>query len=231
MAAIATGTNNLSPFEQETLHLRLATAASLGDDPNDFTEGIISDILSGRNEPVPQYNPDWTTNDHAIRTQILNDDKRVWDAVFAAIENGQIDVLDHFIALGFDISRRSPQANQYPVFVAVKASQSNIMRHLINLKADVNGWSSMTPGIVDFGRDNAIVRTPLMIAAEQGNLNICKILCETAFADPMLIAPDGQTAQRLAARNGHKEVVQYLPAHRGGSWRRLKCNPPFLWSG
>jgi hypothetical protein len=64
-----------------------------------------------------------------------------------------------------------------------------------------------------------------MIAAEQGNLNICKILCETAFADPMLIAPDGQTAQRLAARNGRKEVVQYLPAHRGGSWRRLKCTP------
>jgi hypothetical protein len=57
-------------------------------------------------------------------------------------------------------------------------------------------------------------------------LNICKILCETAFADPMLVAPDGQTAQRLAARNGHKEIVDYLPVNRRGAFKRIQCAPP-----
>ena len=45
---------------------------------------------------------------------------------------------------------------------------------------------------------------------------------ETYHADDSLIAPDGELALRLAAANGHKEVVDYLPSRRGGGWRRWK---------
>jgi hypothetical protein len=43
---------------------------------------------------------------------------------------------------------------------------------------------------------------------------------EAYNADDSLIAPDGQIALRLAAENGHREVVDYLPARRGGGFRR-----------
>lgn len=225
--ATASGVSRLSPAELEQLHIRLATAASLND-PNIVTESIISDILSGREEPVPLYTPEFvsTETDNAIRQQIVNKDAKLWDSVWNVIEQGQVDTLDHFIKLGFDINSPHPWRNNYAIYVAVMASQTNMMRHLINLDADVNSWSAIAIGDPrwkwnPYTSDRA--RTPLMCASEQGNLNICKILCETAFADSMLIAPDGQTAQRLAAKNGYKEIVEYLPAHRGGAWLRLKC--------
>jgi hypothetical protein len=43
---------------------------------------------------------------------------------------------------------------------------------------------------------------------------------EDYHCDDSLIAPDGQIALRLAAENGHREVVDYLPARRGGGFRR-----------
>jgi hypothetical protein len=43
---------------------------------------------------------------------------------------------------------------------------------------------------------------------------------EVYHADDSLVAPDGQIALRLAAENGHREVVDYLPARRGGGFRR-----------
>lgn len=231
----ASGVSRLTPDELEQLHIRLATAASLGD-PNIVTETVISDILSGREQPVPLYTAESssTETDTAIREQIANGDVKLWDSVFNVVEQGQLDTLDHFIKLGFDINKPHPRRNSYPIFVAVKASQTNMMRHLINQNADVNSWSAIPEG--ESCRKFSIytserARTPLMCAAEQGNLNICKILCETAFADPMLIAPDGQTAQRLAAKKGHKEIVQYLPAHRGGAWLRLKCISFHKWMG
>jgi hypothetical protein len=56
-----------------------------------------------------------------------------------------------------------------------------------------------------------------------GNLVLVKILMmEQYHCDDSLIAPDGQIALRLAAENGHQEVVDYLPARRGGGFRRWK---------
>jgi hypothetical protein len=225
--ALVSGTHRLSASEIEELHLRLATHNSLND-TNITTEGIVSDILSGRHDPVPVYTSTLAFPDDQIRGKIDIADPDLWDSVYKVISNGQIEAFDQFVHLGLDVNHIHPRRKQYPVFHAVKCGQTNMMRHLINLGADVNTWSatviSVVVGLPRFDEpDYERSRTPLMCAAEQGNLNICKILCESAFADPMLIAPDGQTAQRLAARNGHREIVQYLPAHRGGSLLRLKC--------
>jgi hypothetical protein len=230
MAFVATGTNRLTLEEQEELHLRLATAASLGD-PIINTERFIQDLRYPREEIVPTYpGPKGVAdgNDEGIRQRIAVNDPSLWNSVFSVIETGQIDALDHFIELGFDVNAAHPRLKQYPIVIAVRASQTNMMRHLINHKVDVNSfsaapeerWSFYTPDMEERSR------TPLMVAAGKGNLNICKILCETAFADPMLVAPDGQTAQRLAARNGHKEIVDYLPVNRRGAFKRIQCAPP-----
>jgi len=221
---MATGINRLTQEEEEELHLRIATARSLND-PNINPEQIVRDILSRHDEIVPIYpGPQGSRdeNDESIRQQIAKNDGRLWNSVFSIIQRGQIDALDHFIELGLDVNTPHPLRKQYPIFIAVQASQTNMMRHLINHKVDVNVFSAQGDGFFIYP-DMEQSRTPLMIAAEQGNLNICKILCETAFADPMLVAPDGLTAQRLAARKGHKEIVDYLPANRQGALKRLQC--------
>lgn len=224
MTAMATGINRLTQEEEEELHLRIATARSLND-PNINPEQIVRDILSRHDEIVPIYpGPQGSRdeNDESIRQQIAKNDGRLWNSIFSVIQRGQIDALDHFIELGLDVNTPHPLRKQYPIFIAVQASQTNMMRHLINHKVDVNVFSAQGDGFFIYP-DVEQSRTPLMIAAEQGNLNICKILCETAFADPMLVAPDGLTAQRLAARRGHKEIVDYLPANRQGALKRLQC--------
>lgn len=65
-----------------------------------------------------------------------------------------------------------------------------------------------------------IKRTPLQLAASIGHLPLVKLLMEVYHCDDSLVAPDGQIALRLAAGNGHREVVDYLPARRGGGFRR-----------
>jgi hypothetical protein len=226
MAAVASasGAHVLTPDEVEQLHVRLATAYSLND--NVTLESITNDLVAAREEPVPVYSFEPTAHD-LLQHGIDANSAEVWDNLFRVIEAGQIDALDHFVARAVDFNAAHPQRLQYPIHHAVRHSQTNMMRHLINLKCDVNVWSlpDRSPWM---HHEYERARTPLMAAAENGNLNICKILCESAFADPMLVAPDGQTAQRLAARNGHKEVVEYLPANRAGAYRRLTCNPHSL---
>jgi len=226
---IVTGAERLSPEDLEELHIRIATAASLGDQ-NVNTGAFISDILVARRDPVPLYVSTPDDDDEPIRLGIATNDLKVWNSIFKVIKLGQIDALDHFVELGLNINLLHPMWHQHPLYYAVQSSQTNMMRHLINLGADVNAFSCAPSDIwkainidIMIIPDREKPRTPLMCAAEMGNLNICKILCETAFADPMLVASDGQTAQRLAAKNGHKEIVEYLPANRDGTFLRLKC--------
>jgi len=65
-------------------------------------------------------------------------------------------------------------------------------------------------------------RTPLQLAASMGNLVLVKVLIEEYHCDDAILAPDGQIALRLAAQNGHREVVEYLPARRKGGFLRWK---------
>ena len=224
---------SLSPSELEELHIRIATENSLNERfclTN--TDAAVQVFFSEREDPVPVYTSENTTSDDTIRSQIKRDDSEIWNSFFQSIEKGNIAALDYVINLGLDINSPHSVRKEYPIFYAIQCSKTNVMRHFINLGADVNSWSA-TSKLRDCGhfsstRDMERARTPLMLAAEMGNLAVVKILCERAFADPMLVAPDGQTAQRLAARNGHKEIVMYLPAHRGGAWKRLKCTSTLL---
>ncbi|KAF4622352.1 hypothetical protein D9613_009515 [Agrocybe pediades] len=66
-------------------------------------------------------------------------------------------------------------------------------------------------------------RTPLMVAAGRGLLPIVKLLCEPPYSvDDSIISPWGETALRLASAGGHRAVVDYLPARRGGGLLRCK---------
>jgi hypothetical protein len=67
-----------------------------------------------------------------------------------------------------------------------------------------------------------VLRTPLQQAASLGHLVLVKLLMEHYHCDDSIVAPDGQIALRLAAENGHQEVVDYLPPRRLGGFRRWK---------
>lgn len=71
------------------------------------------------------------------------------------------------------------------------------------------------------------LRTALQVAASRGSLVIVKLLLTNELggsgpADDAIVAPDGQIALRLAAANGHREVVEALPSRRGGEFLRWK---------
>lgn len=72
-------------------------------------------------------------------------------------------------------------------------------------------------------RTTHTMRTPLQVAASAGHLPLVKLFMEVYHCDDSLIAPDGQIALRLAATNDHREVVDYLPARRGGGFLRWKA--------
>jgi hypothetical protein len=62
-----------------------------------------------------------------------------------------------------------------------------------------------------------------MLAASIGSLPIVKLLFEPPYsANDALVAPDGQIALRLAAENGHRAIVDYLPSRRAGGYLRFK---------
>ena len=48
------------------------------------------------------------------------------------------------------------------------------------------------------------------------------MLIEEFGADDRILSPDGALALWLAAKNGHRKVVEYLLLRRRGAWRRWK---------
>ena len=109
---------------------------------------------------------------------------------------------------------------------AVDTGSIRMVEMLLNMGADVDSWStekSLYTRPDGYTRFRQILRTPLMIAALKGYLPIVKLLYSPPCnADHALCAPDGQTALRLAADNGHREIVDFLPSLRKGGFRRFK---------
>lgn len=159
---------------------------------------------------------DWNTHHEAycIETDIV-------DAFFRAIENGHDDVVADFISRGWVSPDTTSRYRETPLIAAVRAGKLPMVSRLVALGASVNEYGrvkSEDKRIIQV--DDLPERTPLMVAAESGHLALVKVLIEDYGAKHDLIAPDGAMALRLAAINKHREIVQYLPDVRGGSWKR-----------
>ena len=55
--------------------------------------------------------------------------------------------------------------------------------------------------------------TPLLVAAQYGHTEVCKLLLETGKANVKETTPDGFTPLLLAAQKGHTEVCELLLAN------------------
>ncbi|TDL21781.1 hypothetical protein BD410DRAFT_278976 [Rickenella mellea] len=147
---------------------------------------------------------------------------------FDAIIAGQVETVQLLLNSGMDVECQDRlRRGMTPLYAAVRAGQSRMMFLLFNAGADVNKFSG-DPDITDPNRNRHNhgeiwrKRTPLMRAAQNGSIKMVRELVEQCNADPMAIAPDDQSAQRLAAKAGHRAVVEYLPINRGGIGKRLR---------
>jgi hypothetical protein len=151
--------------------------------------------------------------------------RKILETYFDAIEARNDEMVALLIESGLVTTETTNQHERTPLIAAVEAGNVRTVQQLMDFDADVNafGGTIIYPlGFYSGKKPENTYRTPLQYAAEKGNLTIVKLLMETYQADDSLIAPDGQHALRLAAANGYKEIVDYLPSRRGGGWRRWK---------
>ncbi|KAF5023077.1 hypothetical protein F66182_4834 [Fusarium sp. NRRL 66182] len=145
-------------------------------------------------------------------------------AFFSAIEKGHDNLVSDFISRGWVSPETTSKWGESPLIAAVRAGRVPMVSHLIALGATVNTYGRLKTDADEtrLKREDLAERTPLMVAAERGHLALVKVLMQDYGARDELIAPDGSMAIRLAAMNGHREIVDFLPKRRGGAWRRWK---------
>ncbi|CAH0055355.1 unnamed protein product [Clonostachys solani] len=142
-------------------------------------------------------------------------------AFFTAIRSGHNDLVSQFVSRGLVSPDVTNSGGETPLLAAVCGGNPPMISTLVALGASVNAYG--TSYSVDSGRRHRrLRRTPLQLAAQQGRLALVKVLVEDYGADDGLVAPDGYIALRLAAKNGHREIVEYLPARRAGVGLRFK---------
>lgn len=151
---------------------------------------------------------------------------RIVASFFAAVGARNAEAVALLVARGLVSPDVRDATGRTPLIAAVEAGDNGtLVRLLAGLGAGVDtiGTSTSTsagPSSGAAGGQSAL-RTPLMVAAARGRLPLVRLLVEELGADDGIVAPgDGQLALRLAAEAGHREVVDYLPARRGGAWRR-----------
>ncbi|KAK0730738.1 hypothetical protein B0H67DRAFT_562720 [Lasiosphaeris hirsuta] len=173
--------------------------------------------------PLPPWHPDsasqWTSLSASTLTpedkdELWTTQKHIITTLFDAIRSKNVEVVTILINRGWVSPDVPNEHGETPLVAAVAAGNGSMICALVALGATVN----------TYGRFDGGERTPLMAAAATGRLPLVKLLIEDFHADDAIIAPDGQLALRLAADNGHRDVVAFLPARRGGAWRRWKVN-------
>lgn len=171
--------------------------------------------------PFPEV-PNWRRDRELDATTRRRQD--IVSTFFDAIRKKQDEVVAALIESEIITTETTNKDGRTPLLAAIEAGNIRTVQQLMDFDAKVNAFgivAGMPPPA--YGRKpDKIRRTPLMIAAEKGNLTIVKLLMETYGADDSLVANDGELALRLAASNGHREVVDYLPSRRGGGFRRWK---------
>ncbi len=163
-------------FGNAVLQPRLTPAVYLY---RDHTKGIglfgFEIRLSGASESVPVY--------EFFRNPIVN-----------AVSQNDLQRVKALIARRVDINAANDSFTA--LMLASQNGQVDMVRALLDAKADVNGKPSGGP-------------TPLMLAAMKGNENIVRALL-SAKADVNAKAGDGTTALMLAATGGHAAIVSAL---------------------
>ncbi|TPX10101.1 uncharacterized protein E0L32_001298 [Thyridium curvatum] len=172
-----------------------------------LTEGLPSPLGNMGDDPSPELRTAFFERYH-LAIDIIN-------AFYEAIRLRRDDQVESMVRSGLVSPDVRGTQGDRPLLAAVRAGNPAMILTLARLGAD--------PALM--GRDSYLepLRAPLHLAAQRGSLAAVRVLIEDLGADDALVAPDGEIALRLAARGGHREVVDYLPSRRTGGWRRWKA--------
>ena len=156
--------------------------------------------------------------------------------LMTAVRAGSIPVIKALIAAGADVNAKGGGREQTALHWATAQKQHEIMRVLIDAKADLNARTELRPEFVSFSRGNPqggrltgiadhtlesdgsrpglrwINKgglTPLLFAARDGDLESVKMLV-AAGANINATTGIGETALMLAAHNDHTEAALFL---------------------
>lgn len=179
----------------------------------------------GQSLPILSYPP--PSNDFLFEhSKDLDKRRRIVNAYFRAIESGNVELVASFWGFNLVTIETTDAGGKTPLLAAVEAGLTHMVRYLLDVGASIDNYgitATLVVGRFRHGKrhEQHIHRTPLQYAAQTGEFPIVKLLIERG-ADDALIAPDGELALRLAATNGHREIVDYLPVRRGGGFRRWK---------
>ncbi|KAF3922045.1 hypothetical protein ABW20_dc0107190 [Dactylellina cionopaga] len=152
---------------------------------------------------------------------------------FDCIKNENSELISALIDGGFVKVNTKDQDGVTPLVAAVRANHVRTVQQLVDYGANVDEmsnerdrnvpyWPEYRHGIPISNPYARLKRTPLMVAAENGHLPLVKLFMDVFHAKDDIVPPDGMTALRLAAKNGHREVVDFLPSRRLGGMQRWK---------
>ncbi|KFY49115.1 hypothetical protein V495_00703 [Pseudogymnoascus sp. VKM F-4514 (FW-929)] len=142
-------------------------------------------------------------------------------SLFFGIDFGKEEVISFLIDNDI-VTPNTKRDGETPLLRAVTKKNVQMVKYLLDLGADKDALGSASQYYSSDEGAVHVIRTPLQHAASLGHIVLVKLLMETYHCDDAIVAPDGQTALRLAAENGHQEVVDYLPSRRLGGFRRWK---------
>ncbi|KLJ06065.1 hypothetical protein EMPG_10509 [Blastomyces silverae] len=174
----------------------------------------LSDIISSRAQ-FGTYRHELAADELSFLALAIN------RLLFASISTGKSEPISWLISQKLITPDILDTDGMSPLLAAVKTGRTRTIQELVDLGAEPDAYAISGFRSLYVGRA-AIRRTPLQLAAELGNLPLVKMFIETYQCDDSKIAPDGQLPLRLASKNGHRHVVDYLPVRRGGGWRRWK---------
>lgn len=159
----------------------------------------------------------------AASDEVMRAQQTIVNAFFNAVEGNKSDTVALFIDNHLTTAQTTDWRGRTPLLAAVTSGHIRMVQELIDFGADPDAFGvESKSNYSGSGGGTDILRTPLQLAASIGNLALVKLFIECYRCDDSKIAPDGQLALRLAAQNGHREIVEYLPARKGGGWLRWK---------
>ncbi|KAJ6261166.1 Alpha-latrotoxin-Lt1a [Drechslerella dactyloides] len=152
---------------------------------------------------------------------------------FDAIKNENSELISAFIDSGLVKVGSKNADGVTPLVAAVRANHVRVVQQLVDYGADVNQFSTEADpesehrltyrnGKAVKDHYDVIQRTPLMVAAENGHMPLVKLFFDVFHARDDIVPSDGMTALRLAAQNGHRDIVEFLPTRRLGGLQRWK---------
>jgi ankyrin repeat protein len=162
------------------------------------------------------------------RVQLVDESFR--NAVHIAALRGHVAVVDQLLSSRPDLINETDALGASALLLSVDQVRLPVSELLIargaEFKADKEGFTvghiAALAGMIDVldmlnKKDRRLLdqaenrgRTPLLLAASKGNVDVCRYLVQEAGVNMFAVDLDGLTALMHAARGGHEVVVKFL---------------------